>query len=1138
MKQRTHITVMQGPATDIETVRDNRLAMAQIHLKRRWFTLILFNVCLLTGSVPGLAQLQAGRIVGQVSDPQHAVVTKATITVTNTATNVSLTVTTDESGNYVVTPLNPGTYSVTATAQGFQTEVRNGIELTVGQAAEVDLNLRIGAENTKVIVNTAVPILQTQSGSLDLTVGTTQVQSLPLNGRQFTQLAELSPGVAPLPATGNTQNVRPELLNGNVFNGISGQETYFLLDGADVTAHHEGGTQIMTSIDALQEFNVESSPYSAEYAGVGSAFNSTTKSGANQPHGDLFEFVRNQDVDARNYFALTKAELKRNQFGGTIGGPLSIPHLYNGKDKTFFFASYEGNRQVQGILSNVTVPTQAQLGGDFSAAGLHKIYDPTTTAGGVRQQFAGNKIPAGEINSVAAYFDKYVPTPNSPNGLTYISNPVQFWRYDNFALRVDQVIHGNHRLFARYSTDRNRENDFSPFPLLTSTYLQGPANNLEIAVTSTFGSHVVNEALYSQLLGRYRGSALFQGQGVAMDQSAGLSSSTLSGLINPGASTFPIFGVTNYLGGNLTGQFGDGRPKGQNRSLYEWADNLTWEKGRHLIKTGTMIEWNQCLLFDSRTSDGSYNFTGTMTQSSSTGSGTGDAFADWLLGYPANATRGNYPNFWGGTGTYWHFYGQDDWRATEKLTLTLGLRYEYSPWLTPYLGQGATFDPTQSKPVIVSSSTDSVNLNAQPDAAVGYSIFGGLIQTTHQAGLPITVTNVSRDQFAPRVGFAWRPFGQKLVVRGGVGQYYQIESTNVRLNFNFIPFDFTQTVNATTFVIPTQTTANFFLGQAFGAGMTPANTPVSWAPVPEHAKMAADGHWSFGIETQLPAGMVLDANYVGSSGRHLPGTLNINDPTPASGSIQPRRHYTNFGTINFNTQNGSSIYHAVQVSLHKRTSAGLWYSASYTFAKSIVRAQQVVMGGDGFMTKYLDPANVPQILTVALGYGLPFGRGQHFLTNAGPVVNAVLGGWQFQTIDNFHSGVPFTPTISTDVANIGVTSQHPNITAPGGCAHTGSLTHSFNISDFAVPAPYTYGNSGQDICRAGYVDEVDMSLFKEFDVTEGSKVQFRFEAFNVPNSAYFSAPSNTNIDSSSSGGQITTTANNPRQLQFALKYTF
>ncbi len=1103
---------------------------------------IFFLICggLVAGSVTCFAQLQAGRIVGQVFDPQHAAVPGAIITVTNPATNAAETVKTDASGNYVVTPLNPGTYSVSASAPGFQTEVRSGIDLAVGQAAEVDLNLRIGAENTKVVVTSSGPILQTQSGSLNLTVTNTQVESLPLNGRQFTQLAELSPGVAPLPASGNTQNVRPENLNGNVFDGINGQESDFLLDGGDITAHHEGGTQIMTSIDATQEYNVESSPYSAEYTGVGAAFNTTTKSGGNQFHGDLFEFVRNQDTDAQGFFALTKPELKRNQFGGTIGGPLSFPKLYNGKNRTFFFASYEGNRQVQGLTSNVPVPTQAQLGGDFSAAGLHKVYDPTTTttAGSVttRTQFPGNKIPAGDISSVATYFDKLIPLPNSPNGLDYISNPIQYWRYDNFMLRVDQVIRNTNRLFARYSTDRNRENDDSPFPALGSAFLEGPATDFEISLTSTIGQHIVNEALYNELPGQYRGFALLNGQGVAMDQAAGIVSSTLAGLISPGAGTFPIFNLTSYLGGDLTGQFGDGRPKGQNRYIYEWADNLTWERGSHLIKVGTMIEDNKCLLFDSRTSDGSFSFTGVETQNPASSSGTGDGFADWLLGYPANSTRGNYPNFWGGSGTFWEFYAQDDWRATQKLTLTLGLRYQYMPWLTPYLGQGATFDPTKPQPIIVSSNTASVNLNAQPDAAVGVSILAGLIQTTHTAGLPLTVTNISRDLLGPRFGFAWRPFGQKTVIRGGIGQYYQIESTNIRLNFNFLPFDFTQTVNATTNVVPTRTTANFFLGQAFGAGLTPANTPLSWAPIPEFAKMASNAHWSFGVERQLPAGMVVDANYVGTSGRHLPGTLNVNDPTPGAGAIQGRRPYTNFGTINYNNQDASSIYHSFQASLHKRTSAGLWYTVSYTFEKNIDKGQQVVLGGDGYMARYVDGANIPQILTVALGYSLPFGRGQRFMSKANGAVNAVLGGWQFQTINNFRSGVPWTPTISTDVANIGVTPQHPNIVAAGGCASTGSLTHAFNAADFAVPAAYTYGNSGVDTCYTDNHQEIDMSLSKEFNVTEGSKFQFRFEAFNVPNLTDFSGPS-TNIDTSTYG-QITSISNSPRQLQFALKYVF
>ena len=264
-------------------------------------------------------------------------------------------------------------------------------------------------------------------------------------------------------------------------------------------------------------------------------------------------------------------------------------------------------------------------------------------------------------------------------------------------------------------------------------------------------------------------------------QAAGIVPSTLAGLISPGAGTFPIFSLTSYLGGDLTGQFGDGRPKGQNRYIYEWADNLTWERGRHLIKVGTMIEDNKCLLFDSRTSDGSFSFTGAETQNPASSSGTGDGFADWLLGYPANATRGNYPNFWGGSGTFWEFYAQDDWRATEKLTLTLGLRYQYMPWLTPYLGQGATFDPTKSQPIIVSSNTDSVNLNAQPDAAVGVSILRKFDSDNPHRGS-------AADGHQHQQRSAWAAFrvrlaalsDEKTVIRGGIGQYYQIESTNLR----------------------------------------------------------------------------------------------------------------------------------------------------------------------------------------------------------------------------------------------------------------------------------------------------------------------------------------------------------------------
>jgi hypothetical protein len=1109
-------------------------------VKRSGLISLLLWIGLLAGAVSSFAQLDAGRIVGQITDPQHALIRSATVTVLNTATGVSRTVKTSTNGDYTVTPLEPGVYSITVKAQGFETTVRNGVELTVGQSVAADFQMVVGTMSTQVVVSTTSPTLNTESGAMELAISNQQVVDLPLNGRQFTQLAELSPGVAPLPATGNTQNVRPEELNGNVIDGINGQETDFLLDGADITEHHEGGTYIQTSIDALQEFNVEESPYTSEFPGVGSAFNSTTKSGTNQYHGDLFEFLRNDIFDGRNYFALVRNTLKRDQFGGTIGGPISMGKFYDGKDRTFFFGSYEGERQLQGNVTDTVVPTAEQLSGDFSASDLHPIYDPLTTAAGsptTREQFPGNIIPQGRISSVAAYYDKLLPLPNNAAGNAYIDNPISNYRADKVMLRVDQVINASNRFFGRYSTDRNRETDFAILPLLGTTYLQGPATNFEGSVTTTFRSSIVNQVLFSHLQGEYRSTAYFQGQGAAMDLAAGIVPSTLQGLQNPATSTFPIFTISNYLGSTFTGQDNDGRPKEQDRSMYELADSMTWVKGKHVLKFGTRISRHSTELIDSRTSDGSFSFNGVMTQNPASSAGTGDAFADWLLGYPSSASRGNYATFWGGIGTYWHFYGQDDWKVTDRLTLNLGLRYEYSPWLTPYKGQGAGFDPDLAQPIIVSSNTDTINLNAQPDAPTGYALYKNYIQTTHQAGLPLTVTNIDRLQFAPRVGFAYRPFGDKTVFRGGYGQFYQIESTNVRLNFNFLPFALVESLTSTTNVVPTDTTANYYQGAPFAAGLNPAKSPVSWEPLPTHAQMAVNPHYSFGVQRELPFMMVLSVDYVGTAGRHLPGTLNINDPTAGPGNVQARRPYQNFGTIAYNTQNGASSYNSLQAKLQKHNSAGLSYLLSYTFSKSLTRQEVIAMGGNGFMNTGLSSFDIPELFTISVDYALPFGTGQRIQSHAGRLEDALIGGWHYQTISNFHSGLPFTPTISKDVANIGASAEHPNVVGGTRCQRVSSLANSFNIAAFTVPAAYTYGNSGTDVCRGSNEEEVDMSLFKNFNTSDTTKLQFRFEAFNVPNSSYFSIPSNTNIDSAS-GGQITSTTSNPRQLQFALKFMF
>ena len=346
----------------------------------RWLTRIAVFIALCTaGGATLVAQLQSGRILGTVYDPQHAGIPGATVVITNLATNIAKTVITDSEGNYAVTPLDPGNYRVSAEIPGFQTTVREGLPLTVGQAARVELTLSLGGLSTEVKVTGEAPLLNTESATLSQVISNEQIVDMPLNGRGFFELARLTSGVALLPPTGNVQTVRPEIANGNVIGGVAGGQTRFLLDGVDVTEEHQGGTWIQTSVDALQEFSVQQNAYSAEFHGAGATFNVTTKSGGNMFHGSLFEFLRNDAFDSKNFFAATKEKLDRNQYGGTFGGPVVIPGFYDGKGKTFFFASYEGQRRQQGDVNVSIVPTAAQRAGNFS--GLAPIFDPLTTTG-------------------------------------------------------------------------------------------------------------------------------------------------------------------------------------------------------------------------------------------------------------------------------------------------------------------------------------------------------------------------------------------------------------------------------------------------------------------------------------------------------------------------------------------------------------------------------------------------------------------------------------------------------------------------------------------------------------------------------------------------------------------------------------
>jgi hypothetical protein len=1106
-------------------------------------------------ALPACSQVEQGRFVGRITDPQGSVVPRADVKATNVNTNIVQQAATNASGEFVITPVTAGVYTLSVTAQGFQTTTTETIEVQVGQIVREELALNIGASTTTVKVTTEAPLLSTDSATMGTVVSNQQLTDLPLNGRGFFQLAELTPGAALLSATGNSLAIRPEIVNGNTISGVHGFATSFLLDGVDVTEQHQGGTFMQTSIDALQEFGVQQNAYSAEYNRGGPAFNSTTKSGTNTLHGGIFEYIRNEKLDARNFFSLTRAILKRNQFGGDIGGPLALGHLYNGRDRTFFFLDYEGQRLRQGLVESGTVATSTQRAGDFTAAGQHVIYDPltTTTVGGIttRQQISCNGvlnvICPGRIVSQATAVLAYYPSANAGTS-SFQAVPSQAIDWDQFIARVDNQLNSKNRVFFRWAYINERETDPNFAPLLKTASLTSNGQDIALGLITNLGNNMVQDFRIHGLPSHVRLSGFLEGT----DFNAANNIQGFQGLARPQndlypGSSFPDYSISGYAA--LQGSTFDQRPKSQDRRALEATDNFTILKGRQSLKFGVLVRYYQWLGFDSSIYAGLFSFSGAETQNPCAGgvspctAAGGDAFADFLLGYPASVQRA-YPgaNF-GGQAWYKQFYGQDDIRVNDKLTLNIGLRYEYNPWLTGYLGQLGTFDPTQSKPIIVASHNSQVNTSSQFAAPAAMQFFGQYVQTTATAGLPYNVTYTDKLQFGPRIGFSWQPI-PKTVIRGGFGMYYEPEGTSGRVNRNILPFLLSETVNQSSGIVPTRTTGNFFLGSQLGSAL--ANPNLS--PTPTHLKMGENDHYSLAVENQLTNKTLFELAYVANHGLHLQGADDFNDPAPiAPGagvpSVQARRPYQPWGTISMQSQDISTTYNSLQTKVQHRMSNGLALLVSYTWSKYLQEQQTPQQGGPagllggnlGFERTY-SPFDIPQNLAISGTYMLPLGRNRHFLANANRFTDSILGGWQLQTITILRSGTPYTPVVGTDVANTGVGGQRPNLSTTSTPNFHRTLKVWFDPKLYTAAPAGHYGMVRGNTLRADMRRQYDASLFKNFSLPGESILSFRAEAFNLPNTNSFNAPGAT---VTSSGCCVVNSTSVPsRDIQFALKYDF
>jgi Carboxypeptidase regulatory-like domain len=1095
--------------------------------------LCILTISVLLLTISALAQVEQGRFVGRIVDPQGAYVAGASIKVANLGTAIVQTAVTDNSGNFVITPVQAGIYSLNVAARGFETMTISQIEVQVGQVVREDLRLRIGSANVTVEVTTTQPLLTTESATVGQVISNQQLSDLPLNGRGFFRLAELTPGAALLPATGNSLAIRPEIVDGNTISGIRGSAISFLLDGVDVSEQHQGGTFIQTSIDALQEFSVQQSPYSAEFNRGGAFFNATTKSGTNRFHGGVFEFIRNEKLDARNYFSLTRAILKRNQFGGAIGGPLTIPHLYSGKDKTFFLIDYEAQRLRQGLVESGTVPTNAQRTGNFSAAGLHTIYDPSplgsTTA--TRHQISCNGvlnvICPSQISAQSTAVLAYYPQANS-GATSFQAVPSQAIDWDQFTIRVDHQINSTNRLFVRWAYINNRESDPNFAPLLKTAALTSNGQDIAVGLITNFGSNKVQDFRIHYLPSHVRLSAFLQGP----DFNTANGITGFTPLIRPDTGgSFPDFSFSGYNA--LQGSQFDQRPKSQDRIAFEPTDNFTILKGRQSLKFGVLVRYYQWIGYDSGNYSGSFGFTGVETQGGTSPSSTGDAFADFLLGYPASVARAYPAENFGGQQWYHQYFAQDDIRLSDRLTVNLGLRYEYSPWLNGYKGQLGTFDPTQAKPIIIEGSGTQIDLTSQLVAPIAYQYFGQYMQTTSQAGLPYSVSYTDKTQFAPRLGFSWRPVGESTVVRGGFGMFYEPEGTSGRVNHNMLPYLLSETVNQTAGVVPTRTLANFFLGSQLGSS---TSNPVM-SPTLTHLKVGYNEHYSFGVQQQFTTKTVFEIYYVGNHGIHLQSTDDFNDPTPAAGAVQGRRPYQPWGTITMQSQDLGTTYQSLQSKIEHRAGNGLSGLVSYTWSKFLQSNEAPALGGNSGYERTYSPFNTPQNLAMSGTYELPLGHGRKFLASSPRAVDALLGGWQIQTIIVLRSGLPYTPVVGSDVANTGVGSQRPNLNPLGGSAtFQRSLKQWFDPTRYVAASAQTYGQVRANTLTSDMYRQYDASVFKNFALSGESILSFRAEFFNLPNTNSFNAPGAT--ITSSSCCAVTTTSVPSRDIQFALKYNF
>ena len=1198
------------------------------------FRFVLFLFLLLILAMPVWAQKDAGSIVGTVKDPSGAIVANAKVTITDLEHGQTSSTSTNAEGEFVVSPLRVGRYTVTVEQSGFKKAVSEPVELNVQDRVAVNIKLQLGGINEQMIVTGAAPLLETETSELGQVVDSKRVSNLPLNGRNFAQLALLSTGTAP-----SEPGARDEGGYGFSANGARSLQNNFLLDGVDNNSNltdllNETNFVIQPPVDALQEFKVQTNAYSAEFGrGNGAIVNAVIKSGSNQLHGSLWEFLRNNKLDARNYFDPVGAPAppyKQNQFGGTLGGPIVIPHLYDGRNRSFFFFDYEGFRVRQAQTQVAFVPPSAWRTGDFS-----DLIDYTTITGtdcngnntyageifdaklaqvnagtscGVPFQYDNsgkplNIIPAtpvtpggGSLDPLAQRLAALYPAagPIGANGLNFVANPVRQETRNNFDVRVDQKFNDRNDAFFRFSFEHQPSFIPGTFNGLADGggFFSGDEDfsyrSLATSWTHVFRPTVVNEFRLGYNRVNARRSELNANINVSADPSINFPGvpyvTGIGGLPQLTFSDVATLGSPTFL------------PSKELQNSYTLSENLTWVRGRHTWKYGTEIRREEFTIFQPASPRGNLNFDATLTDNPADIGSGGTGFASFMAGLTAGGNLNNLHNVDYFRNTY-AFYAQDDWKVTPTLVLNLGLRYELFGTVSERHNQQGTFDLTDpSNPTIIVPKGQTAQLTPFISQYVKISPTGsrGLI-------------NSDLNNFAPRVGLAWQ-FMKSTVLRAGYGIFYGGQEngpySNPSPGFN-PPFFVTQAfVNPcsspaanpapglTDCRVPgMQQLANGFPSDA----LVDPNTPTFFS-VDQHLRTPYMQQWHVGFERQLPGDSVFALTYAGSKGTKLYTFFNGNQAEPTSDStiptaprrpvsatligqttpcsVDPNNCAPVFDTgIDWFRSTGRSDYNSLQARFEKRFSKGLQFQASYTWGHSLDIASNANLGPTQNNSDFRDfrkpgqeygnsDFDVRNRFVINGIYELPFGHGKKFLGDASGWANQVVGGWQVASILALSSGNWYTVLDSQgNFANAdggaGGVSQRPDqvgdpnkagpVALNPGCQAPSKIrtpTAWFNTCAFVNPAQGSFGDVGRNtIVGPGYTSW-DFSIFKIFHTSETTSLEFRSEFFNLPNHTNFlfaaSGPQNgnnaTNLGTPQYGSL--TAARAPRQIQFALKFSF